>query len=460
MNEHFLEHLENAGLINDGIVNASKISRLKISTIADIAQESTQLTSAEHLSREESIFAQSASLSLGGDRTDHCGRLECRLNRAYELAQFASLYSDRVYVRSFFSKYSPLATSRYKGLEEVIRNNFAEDLTIVAQLRPLIEKGAIVPFSMPTNFCPCCLAKLYLNEEFHAPLLKAYEDLKSDYLDKVSYALVCRGGRYFLERKGPEILIDHSLSAFEYHRLPSEYHQFPDCVTESERKGGVILSKQQVSALELHEREANRVMESISFELTAAQTLNTSFLTDRPIHLELLNSINQNPDIERRNRIAQQYLTSFVPFVEGLTIHDLVKLRENEGEAFIVYRQTLNEAIDNYRREKDDFTEKDAKTLYSDIIAPRLAQLDQKVKTARRTFLKETIGEAAAWVGAISFGVYTGIIPAHLIEAAKLLGMTKLLAEFLKSTVVRKDTRASIRNDDLYFLWRVRQAAK
>jgi hypothetical protein len=247
------------------------------------------------------------------------------------------------------------------------------------------------------------------------------------------------------------------MAAFKYYWLPPEYEQFPDAVRAANQKGGITLSKSQVRRLRLHATEADRVMETISFEVTAAQTLSTSFLTDRSLHIDFLNSINQSPAIARRNRIAQKYLTSLVPFVDGIRIQDLVKLRESEADAFIVYRKTLNEAIDNYRSEKDNFTEKDAKTIYSDVIAPKLAQLDQKVKNARRTFLKEAAGETAAWVGAISFGVYTGIIPAHLVEAAKLLGMTKVIVDFLKSTMARKDNQGAIRND---FLWRVRQAAK
>ena len=61
---------------------------------------------------------------------------------------------------------------------------------------------------------------------------------------------------------------------------------------------------------------------------------------------------------------------------------------------------------------------------------------------------------------AISFGIYSGFIPADLIAAAKLLGMGKVAADFLKSAMERADTTASIREEEMYFLWRVRQAAK
>src|SRR5437879_2009746 len=125
MNEHFIDHLENTGLIRNGTVNMRKIARARLSTLADIAAESTEITSAEHLKREQTIFAHSASMSLGGDRTDHCGNLECRLQRAYELAQFSTLYSDRVYVRNFSSRYLPYTVDSFKGLEDIYRERLA-----------------------------------------------------------------------------------------------------------------------------------------------------------------------------------------------------------------------------------------------------------------------------------------------------------------------------------------------
>ena len=122
--------------------------------------------------------------------------------------------------------------------------------------------------------------------------------------------------------------------------------------------------------------------------------------------------------------------------------------------------ESLNKAIDDYKTVGQDFNERDAKAIYSDIIAPKLAGLDRTVKAARRTLIKDTIRETGAWVGAISFGIYLGIIPAQLIEAAKLLGMTKLLAEFLKTTLSRGDVTGNIRNEDLCFLWKVRQRSR
>ena len=293
------------------------------------------------LSREVSLFAHSASLSLGGDRTDYCGTLSCRLSRAYQLAQFASLYSDRVYIRSFLLKYLPQTLKAYRGFEDILKVRLVEDLTVISELRPLISKGVIVPFSPPTTYCPCCLAKLYLGNEFEAPFETAYERLKQDYLNKVSYVLKSTKDTYRLHKRGPETLIDHKLTAFSYVELPPVYQQFPDVIKNAKSKAGATLSREEVSRLNLHKNEADRVVESIAFELTAAQTLHTSFLTDRSLHLDFLNSLNQNPAVERRNRIAQKYLTCFVPFLDGVSLKDLMVLREQEQEAFVAYRREL-----------------------------------------------------------------------------------------------------------------------
>src|SRR5262249_27371069 len=104
----------------------------------------------------------------------------------------------------------------------------------------------------------------------------------------------------------------------------------------------------------------------------------------------LVQSVSNNQDIERRNSIACKYLSSMVPFVEDVAIADLIKLRNREEDAFIRYRRALNQAIDEFK-EGGTFTERDARTLYSDVIARRLSSLEQGMKDARGDLLRKPL---------------------------------------------------------------------
>jgi hypothetical protein len=140
MNEPFFELLENTGLIRNEVVDADKIAHAKVSTLVEIAEQSAELTSADRLASESSIFAHSASLSLGATRA-YCSAETCRINRAL-------LYSDRVYIKNFLADHAPNATKRRVPSDTRFREYFSQDLRILNELRPLITAGVIVPFSL------------------------------------------------------------------------------------------------------------------------------------------------------------------------------------------------------------------------------------------------------------------------------------------------------------------------
>lgn len=188
--------------------------------------------------------------------------------------------------------------------------------------------------------------------------------------------------------------------------------------------------------------------------------MNTSLLTSRPFYTSFLNAISDTPEIEKRNSIASRHLASIVPFVEDVKLEELLKLREREALAFDNYRRALNDAISNFTSSKTTFTERDAKTLYSDVIAPGLSSLERRVKEGKRHLRTQPIRSTFALFGVIAFGVYTGFVPTEMIEIAKLLGLAKVSMDIQKEVLALKDAEKTIRNEDLYFLWRVKRKAQ
>ena len=453
------ERLARAGFLKFGKVNKSRVASTPVTDLIDLAAEIAEDTSAEQLGREQSIFAQFASLSLGGGR-EYCSNLECRKKRINELAQFALLYCDRVYVKNFLTDHIPHPGGKTWKDEDEFRQEFTNDLTILNEMRPLVKKGIIIPFTPPLNYCPHCLASHSLGRDADTRLEALEKHLRQRFSQEItSYELFKSGEKYFLGIYGPEILIDHGVHGVSFWALPEPLRNMPRLLRRVDAGEIVSLSKTAQKKLGYHHRLTQQVLENVAYELTASQSLNTSFLTERPLHIEALTILSESDRIQRRNLIAQRHLTSFVPFLDGVTLEDLIKLREKEEEAFVLYRHALNEAIDEYKAQ-GDFTARDAQALYSDVIAPKLTALDSKVKSARKKLLKDTGLNIFAWVGAISFGIYAGFVPADLVAAAQALGLTKVVAELLKLTFDRTDVTKDIRNEDMYFLWRVRRAAR
>ena len=221
-----------------------------------------------------------------------------------------------------------------------------------------------------------------------------------------------------------------------------------------------ITPKTLVKDLGLHIEYAHDIVTNAIFGLATSNCLNTTFLTDNDLHIHFLNSLHSIFEISRRNLIAEKYLTSIVPFLEDIELKNIIKLRRREAEAFILYRKALNDAIDSFISYSGSFSEKDAQSLYADVIAPSLAQLDTKIKKAKRDLVSKPLRSLTGIVGVISFGLLTGLVPSDISEIVKALGLLKFGSDFIKDTMAFGDTDKSIRGDQFYFLWKVKKAGR
>ena len=156
--------------------------------------------------------------------------------------------------------------------------------------------------------------------------------------------------------------------------LHHEIYKRPRILKNLETGKPINISKTLIKKLELHEDRVHEVATNAIYGLSTSKCLNTTFLTENELHLNLLNSLQDDKRTVDKNIIASDHMTSIVPFVEDVDINNLVKLRKRENEAFLIYRRALCQAINEFKS-MDSFTENDAKLLYSDVIAPCLASL-------------------------------------------------------------------------------------
>ena len=135
-------------------------------------------------------------------------------------------------------------------------------------------------------------------------------------------------------------------------------------------------------------------------------------------------------------------------------------MRTGEGDAFISFRQAFAKAIDERTRLKSGrLTKRDAESIYKEILEPELARLNQKFNSARKSIFKKSRAGVLGWTAAISAGFYFGFVESSLIAAAQALGLTKVAAD-LATGLISSSGEEAIRNENLYFLWKVRQHAE
>jgi hypothetical protein len=200
------------------------------------------------------------------------------------------------------------------------------------------------------------------------------------------------------------------------------------------------------------------VFDDVLFELALAYALGTSFLADRNLQLEILDRLNGRKRVAERNALLYKYLTTIVPFAPDVPIGALFKLRQRESEAFLVFRDSLTKAVDTVSSERT-FDKHDAQELYSDVVLPSLSQLDVRVKSAQKDLIKGTGTKALAWSAALGIGILSGIVPKSIESAVQAMGVAKIMADLAEGGLKSHQRPEAIRQDKMYFLWKVRQHA-
>ena len=452
MSNKLLQTLKHKNLINRGKVNIGQIQSMSIADILDLAQESVEVTSLEHIEPERSFFTHSSSISLAGG-TFPCSGMDCRSRHLEELALFAAMYSDRVYIRNYFSEY--LQHGFTANDEDDLKVRFSRDINLLLQISPLLDEGKIVPVTAP-NHCIHCFVGNSFGVEVDERLEFVEEKLIRLYNQDIKYSVFLEDKNLVLKTTGPELLLEHTTYK-DYSKIPSQIKKNQMLMSKLKAGSEVILSRAIVKQLEEDKRLAYRTLANITFDLLTSQQLGTSFLTERTIDAQTLTEIFSDINTERRNRIIQKYLTCLVPVVGNIDLVDLIQLRKKEEDAFIVFRNVLGKTVDEYIKNNKEFTERDAKQIYGDVLQPQVAKLNTRVQSAKRHFVKNSSAKVVSWVGAISLGVYLGLLPSEFAAVAGALGLVPLIANVTNEILARNNSEDEIRKEDVYFLWKITQ---
>jgi hypothetical protein len=445
------ELLNKKDLINNSAVNSSQIDKLSLAQILDLAQDAIALTPLSGAKQEKSLFAHSSSVSLGGGRFP-CMGIDCRTKRVQELAQFAAFYSDKIYIRNYFSNY--LSHADDADLDTA-KKQIKDDISLLLYLRPLIVSGKIIPVT-PPNHCIHCLVKESFGADADERFNRVERKLLSRYGKEVEHTAFWHEGKLFVRAVGPKYLLEHPTN-YVFSEIPEPIKNSPNLLSIINSGGDARLPRNIVRAIDGDRGFANNTTINIAFELATSQQLGTSYLTERPIDIDILHEISGNEEIHRRNQIIREHLTCLVPIVENVTPSKLLELRNNEEDAFIIFRSALNKTVDEYIRNNKNFTAQDAKAIYGDIIEPKLSKLNSTVRSAKQTYLKNTSAKMIAWGGAITLGVYAGFLPSELVAAAAALGVVPLLAGLANDIMTQNTSEEQVRKEDFYFLWKLSQ---
>jgi hypothetical protein len=461
MNEQhqIFEYLSKEKILRNGKPNQDFLVKIKPSKMIDIGLEISNLTEQVSLSVGQSsspFIRHSASFSLSGFAED-CENYECRSGKLDSLLRFAALYSDEVLARNFFVGYHHFDIDEKTSLF----NRFTSDLFLLLDAKPLIESGHVKLVSYDGNMCPSCVGEKLLNNKTGSgkKATRAFEHIASEYLKKMKCRISIEDGIYKFHVQGPDEYFEHGGMVFSS-KSPFEFLQEDKLLlSKVNSRKNVILNKGQILSTDFHHWLAARVSKNIGFELYSNQVCGTSFITNKDVHINFIDRITNDGKNkhEDRNGIMSKYLTTMVPLVSELNISDLIALRNAESESFILFRAAMSKAVDVVYSKKGNFAIQEAKDVYNDLVSPKLAELNLKVKRSSSGLLKKAYRPVLGLAGVLTIGAYSGFLNSEMMEIAKVFGLTKFGSDLIQDVIGTSDAENAIAEHEFYFLWKIQQ---
>mgnify|MGYP005992775641 FL=1 len=146
-------------------------------------------------------------------------------------------------------------------------------------------------------------------------------------------------------------------------------------------------------------------------------------------------------------------MSHHLPLVFSNDLNSVIKLREQEGEAFKVYRDKINTLI----RQKDSWKEKDISEMFRDQVLPEINMIDKKVKDWQ-TKTRESIKDKVLFgSGAVSIGLYSGTLPTSIGQFVAAIGGASVITSALMDYNKTLKEQNEARSNDYYFLWQAKK---
>lgn len=386
-------------------------------------------------------FTFVASLSLAG--TAGCIAPACRAGRAQVLSRYAALYADKVIAP--MQLLDPHRSGRRNPTEEFdFRRTIAGTVLSIHEMRPAIEAGMIDIVTPQLHFCQDCgdaaLRKMHRIE-------KAADRLAKANLNRFSLTYEGPAPRPFFTIRGPVEYCEHG----GFGRM---FNRFPTWLSKSHRaQVGIPLPDSVVRKSRIVDHLFRMIGAEVSLQEFLGFRYDAKTLTTNPGELSLLSELDPAKGTYRNFTTSLSRITHSIPLMGDITLSKAIRIRKQEGDAFLVYRTALTEVMKEVMKADEVLDESKASQIVGDILRPQVDRLRQLARSERKRATTKA-GYRLAFAGAIlSLGLFRGLLPAEysaLGSATALAGLVDSLAE------LRADP-TTVRNQNFYYLLRLTQ---
>lgn len=191
---------------------------------------------------------------------------------------------------------------------------------------------------------------------------------------------------------------------------------------------------------------AERYVSIVTTDMTAAEAARLPLGADDTVYSELL--AESGP---RETLVPAVAFGLDLPFVGGIPIETLIRIRAEERDAFNRFKAALREAVkDRLAASANAEPAIMADEIRRDVIEPRVAEIARRLKAATRlAFKKSAVGVALA-----TFTTGCGLIAGIAESVALASGAAALSTSVMSAVAKRLEQVDELRQDDMFFLWK------
>ncbi len=386
----------------------------------------------------DKLFNFSTNASISGSSYP-CSCFECKIKNLSNLAFFATMYADRVIVPSPID-YHYRQYTHYK--QKIERTKLIEDILLLIYIKPLVLRRIVGFYTLKISICNDCLKELLKKED---TIIRQSENVKGYIKNKMKkdfniYTKHEKKDLYIYIEPKTDLILPGTIvcSAKRKSDVFKKYIDIPDTnvIFEDFEKIGFV------------DYLTDPIIDDFLLHSIWKDHDNTTYLTNRPIDTLIMKNLGQK-NFENDNTL--NYIKPILPLIENANIENLLKIRDNDYESFIVYRDKLKQIINNNNLN----SEKEYNEAYHDLILPEINKMNNVLKKNKKHLIKQIGVDVFLTSIVCSVGMYNKFSFDGITGMMSLLGVSTGIKDILKL-----NSKQVIEENDLYFLWKVNEKNK
>lgn len=216
----------------------------------------------------------------------------------------------------------------------------------------------------------------------------------------------------------------------------------------SEVKGKSRLNARKLVATAV----VRRFVAHLTSDIMAARKIEMPLGSTIRLYRQLMTYPEVRSDPKISGRVEESTIFELdLPFLEGIPIRTLIRVREDERECFERFRNRLRFAVSELAGQSfDSGPSGRARRIQNDLIEPELRTIRDKLKAAERVLVKKTAVGISMGTLATTCGLLAGAAPALAVGA----GVAILAGSAVNSASQNIEDRKQAELSDMYFLWK------